>query len=203
MITALRSILKSHAYRIFLWIFLAIMVFGGISFDFSDNKPWAIKVFKQKATEMDFRQAVSNSQRQYDYLKAQGITWPRTESIEKEVLRHMISNLLLQNVAEELALVVPSMLLSEQLASQLSSLPAHFFDKQGNLNVAMLEKIIAPRSFESLLQDMENEIKANLLNNLILIGSYVPQFQVVQQYAGSLEIHFYISEAFMNDISAE
>ncbi len=182
MITELRGMLKSHVYRIFLWVFLAVLIFGGMSFDYSDNKPWVIKVYKEKSTELDYRQAVANSQRQYDYLKAQGITWPRTESIEKEVLRHMVSNSLMQNIGHQLHLEIPSMLLQDQLASQLSSLPAYFFDGQGQLNVDMLEKLIAPKSFDSLLNDMENEIKSNLLYSLIGLGSYVAQFEVAEQY---------------------
>ncbi len=183
MITELRGLLKSHVWRAFLWIFLGVLIFGGMSFDFSDNKPWIIKVYKEKTTELDFRQAVANAQHQYDYLKAQGITWPRTESIEKEVLRRTITNSLLKNVGKELDLAIPQMLLDEQLAQQLAGLPAYFFDAQGQLNVEMLEKLIAPRSFESLLHEMENEIKANLLYSLISIGSYVPQFETAAQYA--------------------
>ena len=182
MITELRGMLKSHVYRVFLWVFLAVLIFGGISFDFSDNTPWVIKVYKEKSTELDYRQAVANSQRQYDYLKAQGISWPRTESIEKEVLRHVITNFLIQNVGQELKLEIPSMLLQDQLHQQLASLPAYFFDAQGQLNIEMLEKLIAPRSFDSLLHEMENEIKSNLLYSLIGLGSYVAQFEVAAQY---------------------
>ncbi|MBV8660813.1 MAG: peptidyl-prolyl cis-trans isomerase [Candidatus Dependentiae bacterium] len=182
MITVLRGMLKSHVYRIFLWIFLAVLIFGGISFDFSDNRPWVIKVYKEKSTELDFRQALAASQRQYDYLKAQGLVWPRKESIEKEVLRRMVSDSLVQNVGHDLDLVVPEILLQEQLASQLSSLPAYFFDSYGQLNINMLEKVIAPRSFDSFIQEMENEIKSNLLFGLITIGSYVPKFEVEMQY---------------------
>jgi len=184
MITELRRTLKSSVYKVFLWIFLAVILFGGFStVDFSDNKPWAIKVYKHKATELDYRQAVSHQQQQLDYLKAQGISWPRTESVEKEVLRHMVTNLLMQEVAQNLELVVPSMQLQEQLASQLQSLPAHFFDAYGNLKIDMLEKIIAPRTFDSFLDEMENEIKSSLLYNVISIGSYVPQFEVALQYS--------------------
>jgi len=35
MITELRGMLKSHVYRIFLWVFLAVLIFGGMSFDYS------------------------------------------------------------------------------------------------------------------------------------------------------------------------
>ena len=182
MITEVRGMLKSHVYRIFLWVFLAVLIFGGMSFDYSDNKPWVIKVYKEKSTELDYRQAVANSQRQYDYLKAQGITWPRTESIEKEVLRHMVTNSLMQHVGQDLNLAIPAMLLHDKLHEQLASLPAYFFDAQGQLNVDMLEKLIAPRSFDSLLQEMENEVKSNLLYSLINLGSYVAQFEVAAQY---------------------
>lgn len=182
MITVLRSMLKSHVYRIFLWTFLLVLIFGGISFDYGDNKPWVIKIYDQKSTELDYRSAVSSSQRQYDNLKAQGITWPRTESIEKEVLRHMVTNLLVQNVGQNLHLAIPAMLLQEQLATQLANLPAYFFDEQGQLNIDMLEKLIAPRSFDSFIHEMENEIKSNLLYSLISLGSYVPQFEVAMQY---------------------
>ena len=181
MITQLRGMLKSHVYRIFLWVFLAVLLFGGMSFDNSDNKPWVIKIYKQKTTELEFRQAVAASQRQYDYLKAQGISWPRTESLEKEVLRHIISNDLMKNVSHELGLTVPSILLQESLHDQLASLPAYFFDANGQLIVEMLEKVIAPKKFDTLLADMENEIKTNLLQNVISIGSYVPQFEVTMQ----------------------
>lgn len=182
MITALRGMLKSHVYRIFLWVFLAVLIFGGMSFDYSDNKPWVIKVYKEKSTELDYRQLVANSQRQYDSLKSQGITWPRTESIEKEVLRHVVTNSLMQHVGHELHLSIPPMLLQEQLASVLANLPAYFFDAQGQLNVDMLEKLIAPRSFDSLLAEMEGEIKSNLLYSLISLGAYVSQFEVAAQY---------------------
>lgn len=181
MITQLRGMLKSHAYRVFLWIFLAVLLFGGMSFDNSQHKPWVIKVYNNKTTDLEFRQAVGASQRQYDYLKAQGISWPRTETIEKEVLRQIVSGGLMKNVSHELNLAVPSILLQESLHEQLASLPEYFFDEQGQLIVAMLEKVIAPQTFESLLADMENNIKTNLLQNIITIGSYVPQFEVMMQ----------------------
>jgi hypothetical protein len=85
MITALQSILKNYVYKLFLWVFLIVLLATGLSFDYSDNRPWAFKVYKQKATELDYRQAIDATQRQYDYFKAQGLSWPRTESIEKEV----------------------------------------------------------------------------------------------------------------------
>jgi SurA N-terminal domain/PPIC-type PPIASE domain len=181
MITQLRGMLKSHVYRVFLWVFLAVLLFGGMSFDFSDNKPWVIKIYKQKTTELEFRHAITASQRQYDYLKAQGISWPRTETIEKEVLRRVVSNGLMHHVAHDLHLAIPSILLQEQLHGQLASLPAYFFDANGQLIVEMLEKVIAPKTFDTLLADMENEIKTNLLNNIISIGSHVPQFEVAMQ----------------------
>jgi len=182
MITALRSMLKSHAYRVFLWIFLAVLIIGGISFDSGDNKPWVIKVYKNKSTELEYRASVSQLQRQYDYLKSQGISWPRNESIEKEVLRHMVTSSLMRHAGDQLNLTVPPILLQEQLAGQLSSLPAHFFDAKGQLNIAMLEKAIAPRSFEAFIAEMEQDIEANLLYNLISLGFYVPQFEVAMQY---------------------
>ncbi len=181
MITQLRGILKSHAYRVFLWIFLAVLLFGGMSFDYSDNRPWVIKIYKQKTSELEFRQAVATSQRQYDYLKAQGISWPRTESLEKEVLRHIVTNDLMKHVGVDMRLAVPSILLQESLHNQLASLPVYFFDANGQLIVEMLEKVIAPKTFHGLLTDMENEIKVNLLHNIISIGSYVPQFEVNMQ----------------------
>jgi hypothetical protein len=47
MITGLRNTLKNNVYKVFLWIFLAVLIVGGISFDFSDNKPWVIKVYQK------------------------------------------------------------------------------------------------------------------------------------------------------------
>ena len=182
MITVLRSMLKSHVYRVVLWVFLAVLIFGGISFDFDDNKPWVIKVYKEKSTELEYRQAITASQRQYDYLKSQGINWPRNESIEKEVLRHIVTNSLIQNVGQDLKMAIPSILLDEKLRDQLASLPEYFFDANGQLIVSMLEKVIAPRSFDSLLNEMENEIKSSLMYSLISLGSYASQFEVAAQY---------------------
>lgn len=182
MITTLRGMLKGHVSKIFLWIFLAVLVFGGMSFDYTDNKPWVIKVYKEKSTELEYRQAVAATQQQYDRFKAQGFNWPRTESVEKEVLRHLVSNFLLQQVGHELHLAIPAMLLQDQLASQLANLPAYFFDAKGQLNERMLEKLIAPRTFASFLDEMENEIKSNLLQSLISLGSYVAKFEVAAQY---------------------
>ncbi len=182
MITVLRGMLKSHVYRIFLWIFLAVLVLGGLLLDYSDNKPWVIKVYEQKFTELEFRQAVNTSQRQYDYLKAQGISWPRTEKIEKEVLRNMIRSALLINVGKQMHLEVPVMLLQEQLSGQLASLPTYFFDANGALNEEMFNKLIAPKTFESFVQEIENELRSNFVYSLIALGSYVPEYEVVTQY---------------------
>ena len=182
MITVLRGMLKSHVYRVVLWVFLAVLIFGGISFDFDDNKPWVVKVYKEKSTELEYRQAVTASQRQYDYLKSQGINWPRNESIEKEVLRHIVTKSLMQNVAQDLSMVIPSILLDEKLKDQFASLPDYFFDANGQLIVSMLEKAIAPRSFESLLGEMEDEIKSSLMYSLISLGTYASQFEVATQY---------------------
>ncbi|MDP3787731.1 MAG: peptidyl-prolyl cis-trans isomerase [Candidatus Chromulinivorax sp.] len=181
MITELRSLLKSHVWRAFLWIFLGVLIFGGLSFDFSDNKPWVIKVYKEKSTELDFRQAIVSLQRYLDSLKAQGIVFPRTESIEKEVLRRIVANALLQNVGKELDLAIPQMLLDEQLSQYFVSFPAYFFDAKGQPNIDKIEKLIQ-RPFDSFIQEIENEIKSNLLYSLISIGSYIPQFEVSAQY---------------------
>ena len=53
MITEVRGMLKSNVYRIFLWVFLAVLIFGGMSFDYSDNKPWVIKVYKEKSYKIN------------------------------------------------------------------------------------------------------------------------------------------------------
>ncbi len=181
MITALRNVLKSHAYRVFLWIFLVVIVFGGLSLDFTDNTPWIIKVFQQKITELEYRQAVNAQQKQLDYLQSQGISWPRTESVEKEILRHMIGNALVKNVGTDLRLSVPSDLLQEHLAGQLQNLPAYFFHESGALNVEMLERAIAPMQFEEFLANMESEIIVHLIYDLAGIGSYVADFEVAMQ----------------------
>ncbi|AXK60173.1 SurA N-terminal domain-containing protein [Candidatus Chromulinivorax destructor] len=183
MITSLRRSLKSNAYRIFLWMFLAIMLFGGLSFDFTDKSKWAIKVYKQKMMDLDWYHALITSQKQLDYIASLGINWPRTEPLDKEVLRNSIKKLLLQHNAQELDLRVPSVLVQDQLAAALQGLPEYFFDASGRLNVAMLEKQLAPRTFESFVDEIENEIKANLIHNIVdLSSSYVPSFEVASQY---------------------
>jgi peptidyl-prolyl cis-trans isomerase D len=181
MITALRSMLKSHAHRVFIWIFLVVIVFGGLSLDYSDNKPWIIKVFQHKITELEYRQAVNAQQKQLDYLQSQGISWPRTESVEKEILRHMIGNALVKNVGTDLEISVPADLLQEHLASQLQSLPAYFFHESGALNIEMLERAIAPMQFDEFLANIESEIVVHVLYDLASIGSYVADFEVAMQ----------------------
>lgn len=187
MITQLTDMIKINMYRIFLWIFLGVLVFGGMSFDFMQDQSWVVKIDKQTLTDIEYRQAVKNSQYQYDSLKAQGISWPRTESLEKEVLRHMVTNLLMKNLAKKSKIYVPLHMLEEKLEEQLSHLPDYFFDAQGQLRVDMLEKLIAPQSIASLLQSIEDEIASNLLFNLASIGSYISQFEVsgklVEDYA--------------------
>lgn len=183
MITSLRRSLKSNAYRIFLWMFLAIMLFGGFSFDFSDKSKWAIKVYKQKMMDLEWYHALITSQKQLDYIASLGINWPRTEPLDKEVLRNSIKKLLLQHNAQELDLRVPSVLVQNQLAGILQNLPEYFFDASGRLNVAMFEKQLAPRTFESFVDEIENEIKANLIHNIVdLSSSYVPSFEIASQY---------------------
>ena len=183
MITTLRQSLKSHAYRIFLWGFLAVMIVGGLSFDFTDTSRWSIKVYKQRVTDLQWHQSLISAQKQLDYIKSLGIDWPRTEPIEQEVLRHSVSNLLLQHNAQELGLAIPSVLIQDQLEATLHNLPAHFFDAAGNLNVKMLEQQIAPRTFESFIEEIENEIRSNLIHSIVDLGSsYVPTFEVVSQY---------------------
>lgn len=183
MITALRSVLKNSAiYKAFLWVFLAVLIVGGISFDLSDKKPWVIKVYNEKITDAEYKNTIVNLERHYEYFKSQGMNWPRTESIEKEALRNMISSSLLYNISKQMRISIPSILLQEQLASQLSQLPAYFFDASGQLNVEMLEKLIAPRSFESFLQETEREISSNLLFSLVSLGSYTPEFKLQAEY---------------------
>ena len=183
MITTLRQSLKSHAYRIFLWGFLAIMIFGGLSFDFADTSKWSIKVYKEKVTDIEWHQSLMNAQRQLDYIKSLGIDWPRTEPLEQEVLRHSVSNLLLQHNAKELDLVIPSVLIQDKLEETLHHLPAHFFDASGKLNVQMLERQIAPRTFDGFVAEIENEIRSNFIHSIVDLGSsYVQNFEVVSQY---------------------
>jgi|GEM_PF-806017 len=183
MITVLRRSLKSNAYRAFLWIFLAVMIFGGMSsLDLRDRSKWAIKVYNEKSTDAEWLQSVSSMQRQMDYLKENGINWPRTEPIEKNVLRQMVSSLLMRDTSQGLNLAVPQNILSDQLASTLQSLPEYFFLESGQLNIAMFERVIAPRTFDGFISEIENEAKANLLYSVATIGSYTCKFEVAAQY---------------------
>lgn len=179
---SLVSMVKHYAARIFLWIFLLVLIVGGLSFDMSDKRPWIIKLYQQKSTELDYRHALDTTQRQYDNLKAQGFNWPRNESIEKEVVRRMVNQMLMKHVSDQLQLQVPTILLDDQLQSQLfAHLPEYFFDEKGQVRVPMVEKLIAPKSFAQLLDDIEQEIKTNLVYNLISVGSYVTQYEVALQ----------------------
>src|SRR3989339_1836567 len=110
MITALRRSLQSNAYRVFLWLFLVIMIVGGLSFDFKDTSKWALKVYKHKVMDFEWYQSLVSAQKQLDYIASLGINWPRTEPLEKEVLRSSISKLLLQHNAQELELIAPAIL---------------------------------------------------------------------------------------------
>lgn len=183
MITTLRHSLKSNAYRVFLWLFLVIMIVGGLSLDFTDKSKWAIKVYDQKVTDVQWRHSLMNAQKRLDYIASLGINWPRTESLEKEVLRSLVSKLLVQKNAHELGLIAPSILIQDQVAVTLQNLPAHFFDAAGNLNITMLEQQIAPLTFEDFLTEIEGEIKSNLINSILdLSSSYVPHFEIASQY---------------------
>lgn len=183
MITTLRRSLQSNAYRIFLWLFLLIMIVGGLSFDTTDTSKWAIKVYQQKMMDIEWYQSLVSAQKQIDYIKSLGINWPRTEPLEKEVLRGSVTSLLLQHNAKELDLRVPTILIQDKLALTLQNLPAYFFDASGNLNISMLEQQIAPRTFDSLLSEIENEIKADVIHNIIdLSSSYVSSFEIASQY---------------------
>ncbi len=182
MITQLRSVLKSNAYRVFLWIFLVVLLFGGMSFDSNENKPWVIKVYHQKTSELEFRQKVSQAQKQYDYFKSQGLSWPRTETVEKEVLRHVVTKDLMNHVGKKLHLHVPEMLVHEQLQDQLASLPPYFFDEKGQVIESMLAKLIAPKSIQDMERDIEENLQLNALSHLISLGSYVAQFEVNQHF---------------------
>jgi len=182
MITTLRQSLKSHAYRIFLWAFLVAMIFSGLSFNFKDTSRWAIKVYNQKITDVQWHQSLINAQRQLDYIKSLGINWPRTESLEQEVLHHSINKLLVQQNAQDLNLAIPDILLHDQLEATLHNLPAHFFDAHGKLNESMFERQIAPQIFEEFINEIENEIKTNLIHSIVDLGSsYVPNFEVTLQ----------------------
>jgi len=183
MISVLRQSLKSHAYRIFLWLFFLMMLFGGLSFDFADTSRWAVKVYKEKITDVQWHQSLINAQKQLDYIKSLGINWPQTEPLDKEVLRRSVNNLLLQHNAKELGLVVPAVLINDELDTKLHNLPQEFFDASGRLNIRMLEQQIAPSTFDTLLDEIETEISSNLIHNIVALGtSYVSQFEVASQY---------------------
>lgn len=182
MIMQLKSMLKSNAYRFFLWIFLAVLLFGGMSFDFGNKQPFAVKIYKHKITDSDFRQSVQETTRKYDYFKSQGFNWPRTETIEREVLRNVVTRGLIRNISDILCLTVPGIILQEQIHAQLAGLPSYFFDGQGQLIISMLEKVIAPKTFQSLIDDMEQDVKSHLIYELINMSSYVPSFQLKMQY---------------------
>jgi hypothetical protein len=159
------------------------MIVGGLSFDFTDTSKWAIKVYKQKVMAIEWYHSLVHAQKQIDYIASLGINWPRTEPVEKEVLRSSVSKLLLQHNAQELELIAPAILVQDHVAAALQNLPAHFFDVSGNLNIKMLEQQIAPRTFDEFLVEIENEIRSNLINDIIdLSSSYVPHFEVASQY---------------------
>jgi len=183
MISALRQSVKSSFFKMFLWLFLLMMLFGGLSFNFTDTSNWVVKVYQNKITDMQWYKSLDNAQKQLDYIKSLGINWPQTEPLDKEVLRRSLNDLLLKHNAQELQLIVPSILIQDEFESKLQNLPEVFFDESGRLRKDLFEQQIAPNTFESFIDEIESEVSSNLIHDLITLGtSYVSQFEIAAQY---------------------
>ena len=183
MISLMRRSLQSNAYRFFLWAFLVFMVIGGFSIvDFDGSKDWVIKVYKQPFSDHDWRRSLASAKKQMEYFKQHGINWEKNESVESEVLRRVLTDLLLRHSAVDLNLNIPESISEDNIAERLKSLPGHFFNERGELDIHMFERAIAPSSFDQFLDEIETNAKSELIHNLVDLSSYVPRFELVMQY---------------------
>lgn len=185
MIALMRKALKGDAYRYILWAFMFAMAFGsGALFFFKDDsqKNWVLRVYDESVTDSMWQATITNIERQRDMFKQYGITYEHPLTPAQEAYRAQLSTLLVEHIANKLHIAMPDALLQKELEAQLKNLPAHFFRKDGSLDVQRFEQQIAPQKLTDFMDSIASQAQAGMVQEFLALGNYVTHDELVLQY---------------------
>ena len=183
MIATLRKSLKSNASRIFLWTCLLFVILGGLAkMEFGDSgmKRWLAKLGQQTLTIDQYNHVLMNTRKHIEHLKQNGQSNQIPENIEKLALEQSVSDLLVNQVLDNLGVVINKSEISEDLNQKLRSLPEYFFNENNELRLDLFLQQIAPYTLEDLEKDIAREIKMGVFQGVLESTFYIPQFEMAE-----------------------
>ena len=178
-----RKFVNNSAYKVLLWVFLLMMMFGsGASlFRGKGHEDWVVKVYKQTMNKQTFQSRVEMAKRQLEMYRQKGIILAN-KNVKKDATVEVVSQFLLAQIMNNLAVRVSQEQIDATIKKQLSHLPAQFFHENGDLNYEVFQQAIAPHSIDDFVADIEMEIKNKVLYGLIDASIYIPEFELALQY---------------------
>lgn len=202
MITTMRSTLKGPVFRVILSIailaLLAAMVIPAlIDRTGQQTKQWVYNVDGTSVSAQKYYKTIQMLQHQkstaYKNLVAQygediaaqlmrlyGLEFDPVQQAE----RSLVSSELLGNLADKLAIDVPTDVVMQHAVSQL---PPEIIDEDGNIDVQRLQQLLPAMSLDEFEADVKKQLRNSQLLDLVSVGAYVPEFAVknayMQQYA--------------------
>lgn len=183
MIAIMRKLIHTKVYKIFLWAFLFMMVFGsGVAiFNFGESKNWVLKAYSQSMTNEKFQSLLKMAQRQQTMYRQKGLN-VSNQDISKETVQSALGGLLAQHCMDTIGLRVPQSHVDAQVQQQLQQLPPYFFNEKGELDQEAFRRLLAPHTMEEFVAEMAIESKNKVLFGLVDTTVYVPSFETVLQY---------------------
>lgn len=186
MLVYIRQGLKSHAYRIFLLSVLVVFILGGLArFEFgASSEPsgkWLAKIYDQEVSLQRFNTTLAMTKQRYAQFARQGFMQPM-DHIESDVLKNLVQQELVENTVQNSGIFVGAQTFEKLKNQQLAGLPDTFFLPDGQLNVPLFERAIAPHKLSDFIKDIEREAAGDIFDAALGSCLYISNQELLLQY---------------------
>ena len=186
MLVYIRQGLKSHAYRIFLLTVLVVFILGGLArFEFgASSEPsgkWVAKIYDQEVSLQRYNTMLAMTKHRYAQFAKQGFMQPM-DGLETDVLKNVVQQELVEKTVQNSGIYVGAQTFEKLKNQQLAGLPDTFFLPNGELNVPLFERAIAPHKLSDFIKDIEREAAADIFDSALSACSYISNQELLMQY---------------------
>lgn len=193
MMALARKLISNNVYKVFLWIFLVMMMLGSgiVVFHNEEEKNWVMKVYEQTLSDKKYAIMLQRVKQQQELFRQKGYAF-NLQNPQKEAVDASLGDLLSLHILHSLGLHVSSNHVDREVQKQLQQLPSYFFHENGALNEEAFRKLIAPNSIEDFVSSVETDAKHKLLYGLLDASLYVPQFELKAQFTADFTDKNYV-----------
>ena len=189
MITEIRSYLKGGAYKVMLWVVVAMLAFSSLPMILrktTEDGQWAFRVNDQEISRADYMREVERQRAGIAYARSQYGEYADmllgnidAYQVAKKV---MLDEELLNQVAQALGIRIDHEFLAEKLYEQI---PDSLITSTGVIDQKALQKLLARQglTIQSFERKLERTVAQHIVHDIENVSYYVPLSELKALYA--------------------